>query len=64
MDVDPDEFEADPGAFDVPDSVVGFMAGELGTCQGAGRNRSEPKFWPEKSMRSQRKCSLGITSTD
>jgi len=38
MDVDPDEFEANPGAFDVPDSVVGFMAGELG---------DPPGGWPE-----------------
>jgi len=38
MDVDPDEFEANPGAFDVPDSVVGFMAGELGDLPGG---------WPE-----------------
>ena len=38
MDVDPAEFEADPGAFDVPDSVVGFMAGELG---------DPPGGWPE-----------------
>lgn len=38
MDVDPAEFEANPGAFDVPDSVVGFMAGELG---------DPPGGWPE-----------------
>ena len=38
MDVDPEEFEANPGAFDVPDSVVGFMAGELG---------DPPGGWPE-----------------
>ena len=30
MDVDPADFEANPGAYDIPDSVVGFMAGELG----------------------------------
>ena len=38
MDVDPEEFESNPGAFDVPDSVVGFMAGELGDLPGG---------WPE-----------------
>ena len=38
MDVYPEEFEANPGAFDVPDSVVGFMAGELG---------DPPGGWPE-----------------
>lgn len=38
MDVDPATFEQNPGAFDVPDSVVGFMAGELGDLPGG---------WPE-----------------
>ena len=35
---DPEAFEADPGAYDIPDSVVGFMAGELGDLPGG---------WPE-----------------
>ena len=35
---DPAEFERNPGAFDIPDSVVGFMAGELGDLPGG---------WPE-----------------
>ncbi len=35
---DPAEFEANPERFDVPDSVVGFMAGELGDLPGG---------WPE-----------------
>jgi pyruvate carboxylase len=38
MDVDPADFEANPGAYDIPDSVVGFMAGELGDLPGG---------WPE-----------------
>lgn len=38
MDVDPTDFEANPGAYDIPDSVVGFMAGELGDLPGG---------WPE-----------------
>jgi pyruvate carboxylase len=37
-DVDPEEFEADPGRFDVPDSVIGFLRGELG---------DPPAGWPE-----------------
>jgi pyruvate carboxylase len=37
-DVDPTEFEADPGRFDVPDSVIGFLRGELG---------DPPGGWPE-----------------
>ncbi|MEV2276976.1 pyruvate carboxylase [Nocardiopsis sp. NPDC049922] len=36
--VAPEDFEKDPGRFDVPDSVVGFLRGELGVPPGA---------WPE-----------------
>jgi len=35
---DPDEFAADPQKFDIPDSVVGFLGGELG---------QPPGGWPE-----------------
>jgi len=35
---DPEEFAAEPGRFDVPDSVVGFLTGELG---------EPPGGWPE-----------------
>lgn len=38
MDVNPRDFEENPGKYDVPDSVVGFMAGELGDLPGG---------WPE-----------------
>ncbi len=37
-DADPAAFAADPGAFDVPDSVIGFLSGELG---------DPPGGWPE-----------------
>jgi pyruvate carboxylase len=36
--VDPAEFEADPARFDIPDSVIGFLRGELGEPVGG---------WPE-----------------
>ncbi|WP_018682087.1 pyruvate carboxylase [Actinokineospora enzanensis] len=36
--VDPKEFETDPGRFDIPDSVIGFLHGELGDPAGG---------WPE-----------------
>ncbi|GGM40562.1 pyruvate carboxylase [Longimycelium tulufanense] len=36
--VSPEEFEADPGKFDIPDSVIGFLRGELG---------DPPGGWPE-----------------
>ncbi len=35
---DPEEFEAEPQKFDIPDSVIGFLNGELGTPAGG---------WPE-----------------
>jgi pyruvate carboxylase len=35
---DPAEFEANPGKFDVPDSVIGFLSGDLG---------DPPGGWPE-----------------
>jgi pyruvate carboxylase len=35
---DPKDFEANPDKYDIPDSVVGFMAGELGDLPGG---------WPE-----------------
>ncbi len=37
-DVDPAEFEAEPHRFDIPDSVIGFLQGELG---------DPPGGWPE-----------------
>ncbi len=36
--VDPADFESEPGKFDVPDSVIGFLRGELGVPAGG---------WPE-----------------
>lgn len=38
VDADPADFEAHPETYDVPDSVVGFLAGELGEIPGG---------WPE-----------------
>ncbi|WP_226345657.1 pyruvate carboxylase [Agilicoccus flavus] len=35
---DPDDFEENPGRYDVPDSVIGFLSGELG---------DPPGGWPE-----------------
>ncbi|MEY7974341.1 pyruvate carboxylase [Saccharomonospora xinjiangensis] len=36
--VSPDDFEAEPGKYDIPDSVIGFLRGELG---------DPPGGWPE-----------------
>jgi pyruvate carboxylase len=38
VDADPADFEQNPGKYDIPDSVIGFMAGELGDLPGG---------WPE-----------------
>jgi pyruvate carboxylase len=38
VNADPADFERDPGSFDIPDSVAGFLEGELGTPPGG---------WPE-----------------
>ncbi|GAA4365813.1 pyruvate carboxylase [Paeniglutamicibacter cryotolerans] len=38
MNVDPAEFEKDPASFDIPDSVIQFLSGELG---------DPPGGWPE-----------------
>jgi pyruvate carboxylase len=38
IDADPEAFEKDPAAYDIPDSVIGFLEGELGTPPGG---------WPE-----------------
>jgi pyruvate carboxylase len=38
VDADPAAFEADPASYDIPDSVIGFLEGELGTPPGG---------WPE-----------------
>lgn len=55
MGVDPAEFEANPQKFDIPDSVISFLAGELGTPPGG---------WPEP-FRSKalegRNVKVGIT---
>src|SRR5215211_2303705 len=36
--IDPDEFTEDPGSYDLPESVIGFLRGELGVPPGG---------WPE-----------------
>ncbi|CAA9395628.1 MAG: Pyruvate carboxylase [uncultured Rubrobacteraceae bacterium] len=36
--IDPDDLRSDPGAYDLPDSVIGFLRGELG---------APPRGWPE-----------------
>jgi pyruvate carboxylase len=38
VDADPAEFERNPASFDIPDSVIGFLSGELGVPPGG---------WPE-----------------
>lgn len=58
VDADPAGFEADPGAFDIPESVIGFLAGELGTPPGG---------WPEpfrtKALAGRTVPDQGVTLT-
>ncbi|MCO7202362.1 pyruvate carboxylase [Microbacterium sp. CnD16-F] len=52
---DPADFEANPEKYDVPDSVVGFMAGELGDLPGG---------WPEpfrSKVLAGRSVKVGVT---
>jgi pyruvate carboxylase len=52
---DPADFEQNPGNYDVPDSVIGFMAGELGDLPGG---------WPEPfrtKVLAGRNVRVGIT---
>ncbi len=54
-DADPADFEAHPEKYDIPDSVIGFMAGELG---------DPPGGWPEpfrSRILAGRTVKLGIT---
>jgi len=52
---DPADFAANPGNYDVPDSVIGFMAGELGDLPGG---------WPEPfrgKVLAGRSIHIGVT---
>lgn len=55
VDADPADFEANPQNYDVPDSVVGFLAGELGEIPGG---------WPEpfrSKVLAGRQVSIAVT---
>ncbi len=54
VDADPADFEANPQNYDIPDSVVGFLAGELGEIPGG---------WPEpfrSKVLAGREVSIGV----
>jgi pyruvate carboxylase len=58
VNADPDDFEANPEKYDIPDSVVGFMAGELGDL---------PFGWPEPfrtKVLAGRTPSISVTPID
>ncbi|QIX50157.1 pyruvate carboxylase [Rhodococcus sp. DMU1] len=66
-----DEFAADPARYDIPDSVVGFLRGELGTPPGgwpepfrskALEGRGAPK--PEVPLTSEEEKALDDTSSE
>ncbi|MBC7518296.1 MAG: pyruvate carboxylase [Microbacteriaceae bacterium] len=55
-DADPEDFEMNPEKYDIPDSVIGFMAGELGDLPGG---------WPEPfrtKVLAGRNVKLGVTA--
>src|ERR1700712_4715235 len=57
-DADPDDFEANPQKYDIPDSVIGFMAGELGDLPGG---------WPEPfrtKVLAGRDVKIGVEALD
>ncbi|MGX7731384.1 pyruvate carboxylase [Rhodococcus sp. 2H158] len=66
-----DEFAADPARYDIPDSVIGFLRGELGTPPGgwpepfrskALEGRGAPK--PEVPLTSEEEKALDDTSSE
>ncbi len=50
---DPREFAESPGSFDVPDSVIGFLSGELGTPPGGWPEPFRTKALAGRAERSQ-----------
>lgn len=44
--VSADEFASDPARFGIPESVLGFLRGELGDPPGGGPNRCALRRWP------------------
>jgi pyruvate carboxylase len=69
VDADPKEFEANPQKFDIPDSVIGFMAGELGDLPGGWPEPFRTKVLegknPEISIKPiTKEDSAGITSSE
>jgi len=55
---DPKDFEENPQNYDIPDSVIGFMAGELGELPGG---------WPEPfrtKVLAGRQVNIGVTPLD
>jgi pyruvate carboxylase len=59
--VEPADFEKDPGDFDVPDSVIGFLRGELGDPPGGWR---EPFRTRALEGRSPEKAAVELTIDD
>ncbi len=48
--IDPDDFAADPGRYDLPDSVVGFLRGDLGTPPGGWPTTLREKVLAGRSL--------------
>ncbi len=63
--IDPDELEADPGRFDLPDSVIGFLQGELGEPVAgwpepfrSAALRGRPRELPQPTLTDEQRAAL------
>jgi pyruvate carboxylase len=50
-DADPEDFEAHPERYDIPDSVIGFLAGELGDLPGGWPEPFRTKVLKDRTVR-------------
>ena len=58
-DADPDDFEKNPEKYDIPDSVIGFMAGELGDLPGGWPEPFRTKVLAGRNVQDRRRGGLG-----
>jgi pyruvate carboxylase len=69
--IDPDELAAEPGAHDLPESVIGFLQGELGTPPGgwpepfrSAALRDRPREAPEPTLTAEQEAALAEPGPD
>jgi pyruvate carboxylase len=62
--VSPAEFENDPGRYDIPDSVIGFLCGELGDPPGGWPEPFRSKALAGRDVRTNGSIGRGLTSAE